>query len=92
MTTPHLSSPPFSLVTLPRKQKRLRDWQQALDDESADSTIRPPFEAALESYRNLLWALWEKKTASVEDLEKLASLERELENFAELVRFAAAKR
>lgn len=92
MTTTHQSSTPFSLVTLPRKQKRLRDWQQALDEEPNHSTIRRPFEITLAAYRSLLWELWEQKAASEGDLEKLASLERELEKFAELVRLAAAKR
>lgn len=92
MTTLHASSSRFSLVTLPRKQKRLRDWQIALDEEQKDSIIRRPFEKALMAYRSLLWSLWEKKLASEEELETLTSLERELEKLAELVRLATAKR
>lgn len=92
MTTVDQSCSPFALTALPRKQKRLRDWQRALDEESRDSKVRPPFERSLAAYRSLLWELWENKKASKEDLDLLTSLERELEKHAELVRLSAAQR
>lgn len=79
----------MDLSRIAAKQKRILDWRQFLETPDLPSSIRDHISNTVEVYAKILIDCWKKGVCSRELLDRLSSLERELEMLNDSVRLAA---
>ena len=79
----------MDLRSLTRKQKRLKDWTNFLEQEVVDDATRVSLTNELKNYRNLLAKVWEEERVSEEDEASIDDLERRIEQLADDARLLA---
>jgi hypothetical protein len=76
----------MELSLLAARQKRAKDWSEALENALLDQALRDRTRQRLSDYKGLLLKCWEEQAVSADAAQKLADLERELESLNELAR------
>jgi hypothetical protein len=69
----------MELPRLAAKQKRYRDVLRYAGTEPFDSTTKAKILSALTSYRGALAACWRSQGGTPEELQRVASIEREID-------------
>lgn len=76
----------MELSVLAGKQKRLKDWMEALPVMVQDDDLRRKTAETANRYRSLLARCWESQAITAKDEEEMHGLERQLEKLNELAR------
>jgi hypothetical protein len=76
----------MNLATIAAKQKRVKDWSEALETMVQDSDLREKTRLVLKQYQNLLMRCWDAQLVSDSESAQLQDLERELERLNEVAR------
>ncbi len=71
------------------KQKRLRIWRSLLDKPELTAGVRAELSRQVEQYSKLLFDCWETGVTSEAVLQRMQSIERELQNLDETARLRA---
>ncbi len=75
------------LSWLSAKQKRVKSWQMFIKEETPNSEIKTKTEQNLKALSDKLMQIWEAKSCTQEDRNKIEDLERKLEQLNEEARF-----
>lgn len=76
----------MDLSWLAAKQKRIQEWEVALASDAASPHVKARLHSLISEFRMSLAKVWESGDATEQDMVRLTSLERELEEAHEDIR------
>ena len=79
----------MDLSRLSEKQKRLKVWQSLLLEPSLASQVKSELSRYLDEYSGILLHFWESGSLDAAQLERIHSIERELQDLDEFSRMRA---